>query len=439
MQLIDKKYVQELIKLALPIFMGNIGIILISFGDCFVAGRYSTNTLASISIATAIHATISMFGVGLLLSVSPILANIRGAGNTAKKYFYPTIKFATWIALLLCIITIAYIPLLDYIGYPKKLLGDIKAYTFIISFSSFGMLIHIALKEFLQAYEIVIIPNLVMLISVIVNIILNFIFVYGYFQIPEMGTAGLALSTLIARTGAGLYLLGYCLYKFKFKDFSDKKYYNQIIKIGLPISMAIVIEFLSFNSMAILMGKLSTLYAAAQNIIITLANMSFMFPLAISNAIAVKIGYTNGAKNYHDLSKYVKNGIIITVGIMICASILFATCSKYLAAIFTKDTQLINIIIPVMYIVAAFQISDGIQVSIAGIFKGLKRTKIVMFSNLIAYLMIGVTGGYYCALHFQEQLFAFWAVFASSSILLSSILLICLNKIMKTLKNKYKQ
>ena len=63
MQLIDKKYAQELIKLALPIFMGNIGIILISFGDCFVAGRYSTNTLASISIATAIHATISMFGV----------------------------------------------------------------------------------------------------------------------------------------------------------------------------------------------------------------------------------------------------------------------------------------------------------------------------------------------------------------------------------------
>ena len=438
MQLINKRYILELVKLALPIFMGNIGIILINAGDCFVAGRYSTNSLAAVSIATAIHATVSMLGVGLLLSVSPLLSNIRGAGIQAKKYFYPTVKFAFLIALILLILTLAYIPLLDYLGYEQDLLKEVKSYTFIIAFSSFGMILHVALKEFLQAYEIVFLPNFIMLVSVLLNVVLNFIFVFGLLGSPEMGTAGLALSSLIARTGAGFYLLGFCLYKFSFEKFCDRKFYRQIIKIGFPISMAIVIEFLSFNSMAILLGRISGIYAAAQNIIMTLANMSFMFPLAISNAIAVKVGFANGARNYNELVTYVKNGIIITVGFMLCASIFFATCSKYLAGIFTTDSSLINVIIPVMYVVAAFQVSDGMQVAMGGVFKGLKKTNIVMYSNLIAYLLIGVSSGYYCALHFKHHLFAFWCAFASSSFLLTLILIICLLRYLRGLDYRIK-
>ena len=226
MQLINKRYILELVKLALPIFMGNIGIILINAGDCFVAGRYSTNSLAAVSIATAIHATVSMLGVGLLLSVSPLLSNIRGAGIQAKKYFYPTVKFAFLIAFILLILTLAYIPLLDYLGYEQDLLKEVKSYTFIIAFSSFGMILHVALKEFLQAYEIVFLPNFIMLVSVLLNVVLNFIFVFGLLGSPELGTAGLALSSLIARTGAGFYLLGFCFYKFSFKKFCDRKFYK---------------------------------------------------------------------------------------------------------------------------------------------------------------------------------------------------------------------
>lgn len=435
--LIDRKYISELIKLALPIFMGNIGIILINAGDCFVAGRYATQTLAAISIATAIHATVSMLGVGLLLSVSPLLANIRGAGCKAKKYFYPTLKFALFTSFMLLALTLGYIPLLKYIGYTPELVLEVQKYTYIIAFSSFGMILHVALKEFLQAYEIVFLPNLVMLISVICNIILNFILTFGMFGFPQMGVEGLATATLIARTGCGFFLLWYCLYKFKFKNFCDTKYYKQIVKIGFPISMAIVIEFLSFNSMAILLGRISALYAAAQNIIMTLANMSFMFPLALSNAIAVKVGFSNGAKNYSELISYIKNGIAITVGFMCMASLFFATCSRYLAGIFTTDLDLINVIVPVMYIVAAFQISDGLQVAIGGVFKGVKRTKIVMYSNLIAYLLIGVTSGYYCATHFKHHLFAFWAAFSSSSFLLTAILIICLKNMLKKMKKEF--
>ena len=437
MQLINKKYISELIKLALPIFMGNIGIILINAGDCFVAGRYSTGTLAAVSIATSIHATVSMLGVGLLLSVSPLLSNIRGAGCKAKKYFYPTLRFAILVSFLLLFITLGYIPFLKYLGYAPNLLEDVKIYTYIIAFSSFGMILHVALKEFLQAYEVVFLPNFLMLVSVIINVILNFILVFGLFGFPEMGVAGLAVASLVARTFSGVGLLIFCLYKFHFEDFCDKKYYKQILKVGAPISMAIVIEFLSFNSMAILMGRINGIYAAAQNIIMTLANMSFMFPLALSNAIAVKVGFANGAKNYSELISYIKNGIVITVSFMLFASFMYATCSRFFASVFTVDESLIQIIIPVMYVLAAFQVSDGLQVAMGGVFKGLKRTNIVMFSNLIAYLIVGVSAGYYCALHFEHHLLAFWIAFSSSSFLLSFILLLCLKNILSKLKRDF--
>jgi len=262
---------------------------------------------------------------------------------------------------------------------------------------------------------------------------LNFWFVFGF----DWGVAGLALASLISRLAGGLYMLGFCLYKFKFKMFDDKKYYKQIIKIGFPISMAIMIEFLSFNSMAILLGRFSSVYAAAQNIVVTLANTSFMFPLALSNAIAVKVGFANGAKDYDGMLGYIKNGIFITLLFMCFTSLVYATYSKSLIEIFTTDTALITMAVPVMYLVAGFQVSDGLQVAISGVLKGLKKTKVIMVSNFLAYLCIGVTSGYICALHFEHRLFAFWCAFASSSFLLSTILVFFLKNTLKRIRTNF--
>ena len=101
-----KYYIKELLNIALPIIMGNLGFILIGAGDVFVAGRHSTNTLAAISIATAILNCIFTFGIGLISSVSPILSNYRGERKSAKKYFYPTIRFAIFLAVLTIILFI---------------------------------------------------------------------------------------------------------------------------------------------------------------------------------------------------------------------------------------------------------------------------------------------------------------------------------------------
>ena len=394
-------YAKELLNIALPIVMGNLGFILIGAGDVLVAGHHSTDTLAAISIATAITNCIQTFGVGLISSVSPLLSNFRGERKSAKKYFYPTIRFSMLLAFIIMLAVLAFIPVIDYVHFEPKLVPMIKEYMFITAFATFGAYLHSALKEFLQAFEIVFIPNLITAIAVFLNIALCFAMVFGFGPIPSMGVVGLAVASFIIRYFMGFALLIYCFKLMNFKDYKDFGYYKSLIKIGIPISCAVMVEFIAFNSIAIFMGRVAGVYAAAQNLVCTLTTISFMVPFAVSNAIAVKVGFANGAGNVMDLKKYSFVGIVICVGFMMFSALLFSSFPHFLVGLFTKDANLIKISVPILYILSVFQVFDGLQVSLAGIFKGMKKTGIVLLANFIAYWLISIPVGYTLAFHYQ--------------------------------------
>lgn len=429
-------YIKELFNLAMPMIMGNLGIILIGAADVFVAARYSTNALASISIANSIISTIFMFGIGLLVAISPLLSNFRGEKNNAKKYFLPTINFSMIIATISAITVLLFIPLIDKLGFETILIPDIKKYMFICAFSTFGAYLHAALKEYLQAFEVVLFPNFLNILGVFLHLILNFILVFGWFGIPAMGTIGLAFSTLIARTGLGLIMLIYCLKIISIRRYTDFGYFIKLIKIGFPIAMAILLEFGAFNLITIFAGRISGVYAGAQNILLTLTTATFMVPLAISNAIAIKVGFANGAGNLVDLKKYSKSGIAISVGFMSICALGFIFFPKLLVNIFTNDLQLVKICVPILFLAGIFQIFDGVQVSLGGVFKGLKKTNIIMLGDFIAYWIIGLPLGLLLAFKYHLKLFGFWVGLTVSIFSLSIILLVILLKHFKTIKKE---
>ena len=125
------EYIKELLQLAMPVIMGNLGFILIGVGDVLVAGRHSTDTLAAISIATAITNCIQIFGIGLITGVSPLLANYRGEDKSAQKYFYPTLRFSFAVAFFVMLAILCFIPVIDSLNYESKLAVLVKEYMFI--------------------------------------------------------------------------------------------------------------------------------------------------------------------------------------------------------------------------------------------------------------------------------------------------------------------
>lgn len=431
-----KEYVYELIELAWPIIMGQIGFTFILAGDVFVAGKYSTDVLSAVSISGAVTSIIFMFGIGLIISVSPVLSNRLGAKKSAKKFFYPTILFSQIIAFFSMLLILATIPLMEHMGFNPKLMPDIKIYTFIFAFSAFGGYLHAALKEFLQAYEIVFFPNFIAIIGIFLNLFFNWIFAFGWGIIPSMGAMGLGIASTLIRTIMGLSLFIYCLYYFHFKfEKISQKYYTSLVKVGLPISVAVSLEFITFNSMAILMGRVDSVYAAAQNVLNVISTASFVIPLSISNAIAVKVGFANGARNMEDIKKYGIAGVALSVGFMAFCGILFASFPSFFARIFTNDQELISIVIPIMYAVAGFQCFDGLQVSCGGILKGLKKTFMVSLANFFGYILIGISLGAFLAFKMHLNLLGFWIAIGISSGLVGSILIY---EIVKTYKKMLK-
>ena len=430
--LVRSFYIKDIANIAGPIILGNLGFIMIGVGDVIVAGRYSTDTLAAVSLATAIINCIMIFGIGILGSTSAILSNYRGAGKEAEKYFYPSLKFASILSIIMSLAIAAFIPLIDKFGFEAKLVPLIKDYFWITAFSVFGAYIHCVVKEFLQAFEIVVFPNILTVICIFVNLGLNVILAFGWGIIPEMGTAGLALASLITRYIMGIVLLIYCYKKVNIKHHKDKNYYKDMLRVGVPASLAVMIEFIGFNAITIILGRISGIYAAAQNIVCTLTSVSFMVPLAISNATAVKVGFANGAKYFKSLKTYACTGIVMCVAFMACSAIVVGIFPEFLLSLFTKDAELVKVCIPVVYMLCAFQVFDGLQVALAGVFKGIKQTGVVMLANFIAYWLVSIPLGCYFGLKLKLNLLGFWYSLGVSAVVLCTIMLVTLIKKLKT-------
>ena len=202
----------------------------------------------------------------------------------------------------------------------------------------------------------------------------------------------------------------------------DKNYYKDLLKVGIPSSMAIMIEFVAFNSITVIMGRVSGIYAAAQNIICTITSIAFMVPLAIGNAAGVKVGFTNGAKQYTKLKKYSYTALAISTIFMASSAMIVAIAPGVITSLFTSDPVLIDVCVPIIYTLCFFQVFDGLQATFAGIFRGLKRTEVIMAGNFVAFWLVAVPLGCILALHFDLKLAGFWYALIVSTIILCTIM-----------------
>ncbi len=407
-----KQIFADLIKLTLPILAGNLSQILIFFADTVVAGRYSTLALGAISVASAIIMTLTIAAMGLVIAISPVISNYRGAKIPSSKYFSFSVLFAFLISIPFFIILELFILNINLVGLSQDLLPYVEQYLKICAWTIFPATIFVAIKEFLQAYEKVIFANVLMFLSVIINLILNIILTFGldwkFIHIEEMGVVGLSIATLATRIIVAIGILLYCIPFFKRGFEISKKYIKDLIKTGVPISFALFFEFLGFNLTAILIGKFSALFAAVHNIILCIANTTFMICLSVSNAAAVKIGFFNGKKDKTNVINYAKMNIFIILLIAICAFIVLSLFSEQIISIFSKDEEVINLSKKILVLVLAFLFFDCFQCANVGILKGLKDTKTPMFATLFGYLIIAIPLGLFLAFKKGIILEGFW-------------------------------
>lgn len=430
-----KKYFNDLVILSLPIIMGNIGHMLIGIGDVFVAGKHGITTLSVIGIANAVTTCILIAGIGLLAAISPVLSNYEGEGKNSKENFVATIVYSQIVALGCCLVTLLCSLVIGKLGLAPDLAKYVKEYLIIVSFSTFGAALHFALKEFMQAYERVFFANFLSILAVFINIWLNFIFVFGWYGLPEMGPVGLAIATLLTRILMGLVLFFYCLNFTKPVFKINIEYYKTLLTVGTPIAIAGFFEFFAFNMIAIIMARVDGIYAACQSIMTNISGLTFMVPLAISNSLAVKVGFANGARNKSEIKVYSSMGLFMAVSFMTCCALCYFFFADEIIKIFSTSPIIIKICIPILITVGIFQIFDGIQVSCAGILKGMEHTKTVLIFTFLAHWFVGFPLGLTLAFKFHLNLLGFWIGITSALIFLAIALLICVCRYIKNYQN----
>ena len=387
---LSKQYFIDLLILSIPLFIGNLGHTLIGATDVLVVAKYNIDALAAISIANSILFTIFILGIGIVCAVSILLSNMRGAGQKTKKYLLSTLFFSCLAALFFTIVCYCTKFFVAEMGFEAHIVPYIEQYIALVSFSMLGMFLFEGIKQFLQSYEIVNFPNSLLIFSVVLNLIFDVAFVFGFGFIPSLGSQGAAIATTLVRSLMGLTML---IYIFRFIDFKapiDFSYMKQIVRIGTPIGLALLLEFLAFNIITILVGRESALLAAVHSILVTISSATFMFPLSIATATSVKVAYYYGAKKVDEIRNFIASSTIMSLGLMIIISLVLLLFPRQIISLFTDDVEVLRIILPIISVVAAYQIFDGLQVVMGGVLKGFKMTKFVSGAVLAGYWFVGM-------------------------------------------------
>ena len=170
-----------------------------------------------------------------------------------------------------------------------------------------------------------------------------------------------------------------------------------IFKLGLPTALAVLTEIAAFGGSTLIIARISTLQTAAHNIVLTLASITFMVPLSVAIATSVKVARAFGENNQKLVYEYIKSALTLSLGFMTCSALTFFIIPQYVLRIFTSDSELITIGIPILIIAGLFQIFDGAQVTLSGILRGLHVSRPTFFANLAGYWVLGIPLGIYFA------------------------------------------
>lgn len=404
MTFLERKYYLKNINIAIPVILSFAGQALVQVADSVMTGRLGATQLAAVSLAGTVVMNVLVIGIGLSLGLTPISGSFwaKNSFKSVSIYFQNSLVVNFLASLVLTLVLFAFLPLLYNIGQPKEVLDITRTYYILIALSVIPFMVFLSFKQFLEGTGNTKIAMTITLIAIVINIVLNYLLIFGKFGFPKMGIDGAGLATLISRLFMPLafwYVMSrnflYKKYFFFFRKahFSIKKQI-ELIKMGLPISGQMSLEFLSLSMITIMMGWIGTKALAANQIVMTMINLTFMISNGIAAASTILVSHAFGEKNRDNVRKHGFAGMHISLVIMTIAGLIFLFFGEQIAMLFTSSPEVIKISGKIFIVVAVFEIFDGLQVTALGALRGIMDVNRAMIYAVISYTIISVPFAY---------------------------------------------
>lgn len=393
------------LKIAYPVVLGQIGHMITQLADTLMVGQIGASQLASVSFANALFALLLVLVIGLATGITTLVGNAHGENNNEE--IRQTVGNAFWLSLgisiLLMIIALLCRPLLYHMGQEDGIVDQAMPYFNLLAASIVPLMCFMSLKHFVDGLEWTKPGMVISIVANLINVILNYLLIFGKGGLPELGILGAGLATLISRCLMAFMAIAMLLWHPKLKNFANSlvkfkfsvKKQIAILKLGVPIGTQYFLEAGAFILGAIVIGWLGSIPLAAHQIAITIASFTYMFATGVSSTATIRVSNMVGAKNFKELAIVSKSLFYMIIFIEVVFAAVLILCHEWLANSFVNDAQVVELASSLLIIAAFFQLTDGIQVMAMGALRGLSDVKRPTSIALISYWVISLPVGYY--------------------------------------------
>lgn len=396
--------VRKLSLLTGPILIAQLTQMLMSVVDTLMAGRVGATDLAAVAVGSSIWTPATLLIFGFAMALAPVISHSHGSDNYKPMAKQLQQNFYTCaISAVLVVALIYFAPLfLNHMDVEEDFRIKTAAYLNYIIWGTPGLVIYMVLRNFCEGMSHTI-PSLVIgVIGLLINIPANYIFIYGAFGAPALGGAGAGVASALVYWGMGLSLLIYVLVAKRYQKAAPlRRFYPPswddmwyFVRLGFPISMSLFFEVSLFAAVAILIAPLGSVMVASHQIALNVSSIVYMFPLSLSMAITLRVGFALGSGQVPDALRSYKIALVMGVGFAIMNGLGMWLGGRYLASFYTDNAHIIQLAGTLLGLAAIFTVSDTFQAISMGALRGYKDTRAAMVVTLIAYWPFGLTVGY---------------------------------------------
>ena len=415
------------IRLAAPVILGMLGHSFVAFADNIMVGQLGTAELAAVSLGNSFVFIAMSLGIGFSTAITPLVAEADTAGNRAagKGALKHGLVLCTLLGIFLFLLILLAKPLMYLMDQPPEVVTLAIPYLDLVAFSLIPLVMFQAFKQFSDGLSQTRYPMYATVIANLINVLLNYLLIFGTFGFPKLGIIGAAIGTLVSRSIMLAMLWRLLRVKTKFREYVtgfkflqiEKKVMAKILNLGFPSALQMFFEVAIFTAAIWLSGVLGKNPQAANQIALNLSSMTFMFGMGLGVAAMIRVGNQKGLKDYPELRRIARSIFFLTLLLDLAFAILFLIGRFWFPTLYLDIQELSNqvdnmevlgLAAELLLVAAFFQISDGLQVVILGALRGLQDVKVPTLITFVAYWIVGFPLSFYLGLYTPLESTGIW-------------------------------
>jgi MATE family multidrug resistance protein len=404
--------------LAAPVIVAELGWITMGIVDTLMVGRLGPEAIGAVGLGASLFLAFGVFAMGMLLGLDTLVSQAFGAGRVDEchRWLLHGVALAVALTLPVSLVLLAVIGDLDRWGMDPAVLRLTRPYIAVVTWSVLPLLVYFALRRYLHGMGVVRPVMIVLLLANVVNVLANWMLIHGRLGAPALGVPGSAWATVVSR----IVMAGGLIVVIVRRERSrrpglrdtplaiDAAWMRRLVGLGVPAALQLTLEVGVFAAGSALASRFSPASLAAHQIALNLAGFTFMVPLGLASAGAVRVGHAVGRRDGAAAARAGWTALLFGVVFMSLAACAFLLLPHVLIGAFTTDPGVLRVGIALLAVAAVFQLFDGLQGVGTGVLRGLGDTRTPMLWNLAAHWGIGLPIAYALAFHFGFEVIGLW-------------------------------